>query len=202
MSDHNEHANTVPHMNTPTGLIQANESPTVSTITDDEITQLPSPTSTVNNQMSALSEVNKEEANQQDVSVAEDEEEKQQQDTSQISEHNIELTPDNIQGKQENDDSTIQDDDEDGMLNEEMDAKYGSRTTRWNLRQRKPRTYDHRYDENAAIYVVQSTDASLATPQVPIRRGLKMFRTTGDTIPTRYGRELGEIWVSKVGTNF
>ena len=26
--------------------------------------------------------------------------------------------------------------------------------------------------------------------------------TTGDTIPTRNGRELGEIWVSKVGTNF
>ena len=24
----------------------------------------------------------------------------------------------------------------------------------------------------------------------------------GDTIPTRNGRELGEIWVSKVGTNF
>ena len=23
-----------------------------------------------------------------------------------------------------------------------------------------------------------------------------------DTIPTRNGRELGEIWVSKVGTNF
>ena len=25
---------------------------------------------------------------------------------------------------------------------------------------------------------------------------------TADTIPTRNGRELGEIWVSKVGTNF
>ena len=26
--------------------------------------------------------------------------------------------------------------------------------------------------------------------------------TQHDTIPTRNGRELGEIWVSKVGTNF
>ena len=27
-------------------------------------------------------------------------------------------------------------------------------------------------------------------------------RLISDTIPTRNGRELGEIWVSKVGTNF
>ena len=30
----------------------------------------------------------------------------------------------------------------------------------------------------------------------------KLFLRTFDTIPTRNGRELGEIWVSKVGTNF
>ena len=29
-----------------------------------------------------------------------------------------------------------------------------------------------------------------------------MHCTNNDTIPTRNGRELGEIWVSKVGTNF
>ena len=34
---------------------------------------------------------------------------------------------------------------------------------------------------------------------VPIRDKSYMF---GDTIPTRNGRELSEIWVSKVGTNF
>ena len=28
------------------------------------------------------------------------------------------------------------------------------------------------------------------------------FACGNDTIPTRNGRELGEIWVSKVGTNF
>ena len=28
------------------------------------------------------------------------------------------------------------------------------------------------------------------------------LKTEFDTIPTRNGRELGEIWVSKVGTNF
>ena len=29
-----------------------------------------------------------------------------------------------------------------------------------------------------------------------------IVRMNDDTIPTRNGRELGEIWVSKVGTNF
>ena len=29
-----------------------------------------------------------------------------------------------------------------------------------------------------------------------------MYMKEVDTIPTRNGRELGEIWVSKVGTNF
>ena len=30
----------------------------------------------------------------------------------------------------------------------------------------------------------------------------EILSSEGDTIPTRNGRELGEIWVSKVGTNF
>ena len=30
----------------------------------------------------------------------------------------------------------------------------------------------------------------------------RMTSSEVDTIPTRNGRELGEIWVSKVGTNF
>ena len=48
-----------------------------------------------------------------------------------------------------------------------------------NLRQRKQRTYDHKYDEHAEIYVAQSSEATLATPQMPIRRGLKLFGSQG-----------------------
>ena len=33
-------------------------------------------------------------------------------------------------------------------------------------------------------------------------KGVTSYFPTSDTIPTRNGRELGEIWVSKVGTNF
>ena len=60
-----------------------------------------------------------------------------------------------------------------------MDARYGSRSTRWNLRQRKPRTYDHKFDGNAEVYVAQTADATLATPQMPLHRSLKMFGTAG-----------------------
>ena len=67
----------------------------------------------------------------------------------------------------------------DTTVDDEMNAKYGTRTTRWNLRQRKQRTYDHKYDEHAKIYVAQSSEATLATPQMPIRRGLKQFGSKG-----------------------
>ena len=67
----------------------------------------------------------------------------------------------------------------DTTLDDEMNAKYGSRTTKWNLRQRKQRTYDHKYDENAEIYVAQMSEATLATPQMPIHRGLKLFGSEG-----------------------
>ena len=67
----------------------------------------------------------------------------------------------------------------DKTVDEEMDAKYGARSTRWNLRQRKQRSYGHKYDEHAEIYVAQSSEATLATPQVPICRGLKLFRSQG-----------------------
>ena len=67
----------------------------------------------------------------------------------------------------------------DTPLDDEMNTKYGSKTTRWNLRQRKQQTYDHKYDENAEIYVAQVSDATLATPQMPIRCGLKLFGSAG-----------------------
>ena len=165
-SYHNEQVIDIPHMNVPMNTVQANDSLTVSTITDDDAIQVSTPTSTVNNQLSILSEADEEE---------------DQDDTSQIPEHNTESTPSTTQGEneQESGDLTSKDTKEGTSLNEEMDAKYGARSTRWNLHQRKPRTYDHKYDENAEIYVAQSTDATMATPQMPIRRGLKMFWTAG-----------------------
>ena len=45
--------------------------------------------------------------------------------------------------------------------------------------QQKQRTYDHKYDENAEIYVAQVSEATLATPQMPIHRGLKLFGSAG-----------------------
>ena len=166
--DHNEQVNNIPHRNIPTDMIQANDSLTVSTITNDDMTQLPMPTATVNNQLSILSEADEEE---------------DQDEVSQISEHNTESTPSTSQGenKQMNGEPTS-DDTNVGVgtsLNEKMDAKYGSRSTRWNLRQQKQRTYDHKHDENAEIYVAQSTDATMATPQMPICHGLKLFGTAG-----------------------
>ena len=68
---------------------------------------------------------------------------------------------------------------DDNTIDDKMDAKYGTRSTRWNLRQRKQQTYDHKYDEHAKIYVAQSSEATLATPQMPIRRGLKLFGSQG-----------------------
>ena len=35
------------------------------------------------------------------------------------------------------------------------------------------------YDGNAEIYVAQVSEATLATPQMPIRRGLKLFGSEG-----------------------
>ena len=171
-SDYDEQANNIPHMNVPAEMVQTNDSPTVSTMTDDETSQLPSPTSTVHNQLSTLSEADEEE---------EDHEEEEQCDVPQILEHNTESTSRATHGKdeQESGDSAMKDINENKSLNEEMDARYGSRSTRWNLRQCKPRKYDHKYDEDAEIYVAQSTDATLATPQMLIRRGLKMFGTAG-----------------------
>ena len=67
----------------------------------------------------------------------------------------------------------------DTTLDDEMNAKYGSRTTKRNLRQRKQQTYDHKYDKNAEIYVAQVSEATLATPQMPICRGLKLFGSEG-----------------------
>ena len=53
-SYHNEEVNNAPHRNIPTDMIQMNDSLTVSTVTDDAITQMETPTATENNQLTLL----------------------------------------------------------------------------------------------------------------------------------------------------
>ena len=126
-SSHNE-TNNAPHMNIPTDMIQMNDSLTVSTVTDD-VTQAETPTAAENDQLASLSEV--------------DEEENQDQ-ASQRLEHNMELTMDTSQDennhndKQQNNIAQMPvDTNVDTPLDNEMNTKYGTQTTRWNLRQRK-----------------------------------------------------------------
>ena len=59
-SSHNE-TNNAPHMNIPTDMIQMNDSLTVSTVTDDAITQAETPTAAENDQLASLVEVDEEE---------------------------------------------------------------------------------------------------------------------------------------------
>ena len=118
--------------------------------------------------------------------LSEADEDENQDEASQSSEHNMESTANASQDennhndeKQNNMEPASEDTNVGTPLDEEMDTKYGSRSTRWNLRQRKQRTYDHKYDGNAKIYVAQFTDATMATPQMPIHRGLKLFGSAG-----------------------
>ena len=155
-SSHNETSN-APHMNIPTDMIQMNDSLTVSTVTDDAITQAETPTAAENDQLALLSEADEEE---------------NQDEASQRLEHNMELTMDTSQDKNNHNDkqqNNIEqmpvDTNVDTPLDNEMNAKYG--------------TYDHKYDEKAEIYVAQAPDATMATPQMPIRCGLKLFGSAG-----------------------
>ena len=95
-------------------MIQMNDSLTVSTMTDDAITQAETPTAAENNQLTSLSEVDEEE---------------NQDETSQSLEHNMELST------SQDEEQTPEDTNVGTPLDEEMNATYGSRTTRWNLRQ-------------------------------------------------------------------
>ena len=60
----------------------------------------------------------------------------------------------------------------------EMDAKYGARTGKHNLRDRKPRSYSHLH---SAIHTTTTDDGrgSMATPQMSMKRGLKLFGDDG-----------------------
>ena len=126
-SYHNEEVNNPPHRNIPTDMIQMNDSLMVSTVTDDAITQMETPTATENNQLTLLLEADEDE---------------NQDETSQSSEHNMESTANasqdenNHNDEQQNNMEPVSEDTNVGTpLDDEMDAKYGSRTTRWNLRQ-------------------------------------------------------------------
>ena len=54
-------------------------------------------------------------------------------------------------------------------------------------------------NDKEEIYIKCPQPVEVATP---VNNGLTYILDMFDTIPTRNGRELGEIWVSKVGTNF
>ena len=167
-SANTEETNNVPHSDIPTDMIQLNDSVTVSTVTDNTTT--PTGTGTENDQMTPLPDTAEEE---------------NQDDTVQNLDHNMESTT-NTSHNQNNHNDEQQDIVQapvDNIVNttldDEMNEKYGSRTTKWNLRQRKQQSYDHKYDDNAEIYVTQVSEATLATPQMPIRHGLKLFGSAG-----------------------
>ena len=156
-----------PHSDMPTEVMHMNDAATVSTMTNE----LTTPTGAGNNQVIPLS----------DVVEENDQNENDQDSASQCLEEDIE-TPmntsydeSNQKDEQQNIAPVPTEEIADETMDDKMDVKYGTRSTRWNLRQRKQPTYDHKYDEHAEIYVAQSSEATLATPQMPIRRGLKLF---------------------------
>ena len=169
-TDINEN-NDNPHSDMPTDVMRMNDAATVSTMTNE----LTIPTGAENDQVTPLLDVVEENDHNED----------DQDGASQCLEADIE-TPMNIsyaesnqKDKQQNITPVPVEDIADKTMDDEMDAKYGTRSTRWNLQQRKQRTYDHKYDEHAEIYVAQSSEATMATPQMPIRRGLKLFGSQG-----------------------
>ena len=161
-----EENNDIPHSDMPTDMIQLNDSVTVSTMTNDVTT----PTGTENTQVIPLSDI-AEEDDQNEIIQSLDDDMEIPMNTSHDESNQKDEQQNIAQAPVENIVDTTVDD--------EMNAKYGTRTTRWNLRQRKQRTYDHKYDEHAVIYVAQSSEATLATPQKPICRGLKLFGSEG-----------------------
>jgi hypothetical protein len=59
-------------------------------------------------------------------------------------------------------------------VNLDMDLRYGPRTQAYNLRARRPRDYSHLFTLKS-----DATDAPLATPQMNMKQGLKMFGEDG-----------------------
>ena len=105
-SYHNEEVNNAPHINIPTYMIQMNDSLTVSTVTDDALTQMEMPTATGNNQLTLLSDTNEDE---------------NQDKTSQSSEHSMELTANASQDENDHNDKQ-----QDNMEPESEDTNVGT----------------------------------------------------------------------------
>ena len=169
-TDINEDNNN-PHSDMPTEVMHMNDAATVSAMTNE----LTTPTGVENDQVTPLLDVVEENDHNED----------DQDGVSQCLEADIE-TPmntshakSNQKDEQQNSAPGPAEDIADKTMDDEMDAKYGTRSTRWNLRQRRQRTYDHKYDEHAEIFVAQSSEATMAMPQMPIRRGLKLFGSQG-----------------------
>ena len=161
-----EEYNDIPHSDMPTDMIQLNDSVTVSKVTND-VTTL---TWTENNQVIPLLDIAEEDNQNESIQNLDDNMEipmnASHDESNQNDEHqNTAQAPvENIV---------------DTTLDDEMTAKYGTRTTKWNLRQQKQRTYDHKHDEHSEIYAAQLSEATLATPQMPIHCGLKLFGPEG-----------------------
>ena len=120
MSANIEETNNVPHSDIPTDVIQLDDSVTVSTVTDDTTT----PTGTENDQMTPLPDIAEEE---------------NQDDTVQNLDHNMESTTNTSHDKNNHYDEQqdiVQapvDNIVNTTLDDEMNEKYGSQTTKWNL---------------------------------------------------------------------
>ena len=169
-TDINE-SNDIPHDDMPTEVMHMNDVATASTMTNE----LTIPVEAENDQVTPLLDVVEENDHNED----------DQDDVSQCLEADIEtpITTSHADSNQQDEQQNIAPvpvkDIADKKVDDEMDAKYGTRSTRWNLRQRKQRTYDHKYDEHANIFVAQSSEATMAAPKMPIRRGHKMFGSQG-----------------------
>ena len=204
-TDVNENSN-IPHSDMPTEVMHMNDVATASTMTN----KLTIPTGAENDRVTPLLDVveeNDHNENDQDsvLDVVEenDHNEDDQDGVNQCLEADIE-TPmntshvdSNQQDEQQNIVPVPAEDIVDKKIDDEMDAKYGNQSTRWNLRQRKQRTYDHKYDEHAEIFVAQSSEATMATPQMPICRGLKMFGSQGISAVKAELQQLHDLKVMK-----
>jgi hypothetical protein len=80
------------------------------------------------------------------------------------------------------DDATEQDDNTTGVDADSMDVRYGWRTSRYNLRQWREPSFAHLKtfsDAHAHVGMSQEDGESLATAQMSMKKGLKMFSDAG-----------------------
>ena len=161
-----EENNDIPYSDMPTDMIQLDDSVRVSTVAYDVTT----PTGTENNQVIPLSDIAEEDYQNKTI---------QNLDDNMEIPMNTSHDENNQNDEQQNTAQAPVENIVDTTLDDQMNTKYGTQTTKWNLRERKQQTYDHKYDEHAEIYVAQLSEATLATPQMPIRHGLKLFRSEG-----------------------